>query len=340
MLTGDLNLLNVTSASAPFARVAPVLQKADLLFGNLECCFHAPSGARSLTDEGFYASPAMAQALRLAGYRAVGTANNVNYGTDAILSSLRELDRVGVAHAGSGSNRDAARAPAIIEHQGTRVGFLQRTSVYWPTNHEAGEHSAGVAALRGHTAYQLPLHKTRPEIPPANRPGVPPVIVTWADPDYLAQYREEVARLRREVDIVVCSHHWGLREDVLEYMTEIAHAAIDAGADVVMGHGPHFSLPVEVYRGKPVFYGLGSFSFHTGHGGRKHGDWVGMLARVALEKNTVKEAGFRLVRHNDDNETYCCNLEEEKAALAGILERSARFGSTVTITPDEALIAL
>ena len=63
-----------------------------------------------------------------------------------------------------------------------RVGFLQRTSVYWPTNHEAGEHSPGVAALRGHTAYQLPLHKTRPEIPPANRPGVPPVVVTWADP--------------------------------------------------------------------------------------------------------------------------------------------------------------
>ena len=66
-------------------------------------------------------------------------------------------------------------------------------------------------------------------------------------------------------------------------MTEIAHAAIDAGADIVIGHGPHYSLPVEIYKGKPIFYGLGSFSFHTGHGGRKHGDWVGMLARVTLE---------------------------------------------------------
>ena len=50
-------------------------------------------------------------------------------------------------------------------------------------------------------------------------------------------------------------------------MTEIGHAAIDAGADIVIGHGPHYSLPVEVYRGKPIFYGLGSFSFHTGHAG-------------------------------------------------------------------------
>ena len=63
-------------------------------------------------------------------------------------------------------------------------------------------------------------------------------------------------------------------------MTEIAHAAIDAGADIVVGHGPHYSLPVEVYRGKPIFYGLGSFSFHTGHGGRRHGDWIGMMARI------------------------------------------------------------
>ncbi len=340
MLTGDVNLMNVTSAQAPFVRVAPVLQKADLLFGNLECCFYAPPGARSVTDEGFYAPPAMAEALRIAGYRAIGTANNVNYGSDAILASLHELDRVGVAHAGSGRDRDAARSPAIVEHQGKRIGFLQRTSVYWPTNHEAGEHSAGVAALRGHTAYQLPLHKTRREIPPANRPGVPPVIITWADPDYLSQYREEVARLRREVDVVVCSHHWGLREEVLQYMTEIAHTAIDSGADVVMGHGPHFSLPVEVYRGKPIFYGLGSFSVHTGHGGLKHGNWVGMLARVVLEKNAVKEVAFRLVRHNDDNETYCCDLREEQAALAGILERSARFGAKVTVSADEALIAL
>src|SRR5260370_13923609 len=65
-------------------------------------------------------------------------------------------------------------------------------------------------------------------------------------------------------------------------MTEIAHAAIDTGADIVIGHGPHYSLPVELYRGKPIFYGLGSFSFHTGHGGRRHGDWIGMMARVEI----------------------------------------------------------
>jgi poly-gamma-glutamate synthesis protein (capsule biosynthesis protein) len=69
--------------------------------------------------------------------------------------------------------------------------------------------------------------------------------------------------LRAEADIPVASFHWGLDREVLDYMTEIGHAAIDAGADLVVGHWPHFALRVEIYRGKPIFYGLGNFSFDT-----------------------------------------------------------------------------
>lgn len=327
IFTGDVNLMNVTDPAAPFARVANVLRGADVLFGNLECCLYAAPAQRSLTDEGFYAAPSAGRALTIAGYHAVGVANNVNYGTDAIASSLAELDRLGILHTGAGANSAQARAPAVVERNGARVGFLQRTSVYWPTNHEAGERSPGVATLRGHTAYQLPLHKTRPEIPPANRPGVPPVIVTWADPGYLVQYREEIAALKRTTDIVVASHHWGLHGEVLQYMAEIAHAAIDAGADVVVGHGPHVALPVEIYRGKPVFYGVGSFSFHTGHGGRKHGDWVGILAQVTFDGTTPARTALRLVRHNDANETYICDLDRERESIDALTERCARLGT-------------
>ena len=329
--------MNVDDPRVPFARVAAPLRAADLLFGNLECCLYSPPAERSLADEGFYAPPAAGEALTLAGYHAIGTANNVNYGPAAIGHSLRELDRLGIAHTGSGANRTAAYAPAIVERKGMRFGLLQRTSVYWPTNHEAGEHSAGVAVIRGHTAYQLPLHKTRPEVPPANRPGVPPVIVTWADPQYLARFREEVAALRRQVDVVIASHHWGLYQEVLEYMREIAHAAIDAGADVVVGHGPHFVLPVEVYQGRPIFYGMGNFSFHTGHGGRKHGDWVGLLARVLLEERAIKRVALSFVRHNDRNETLLRAPGEEPEALRDLTERSARLGTRIAVEGDEAI---
>jgi poly-gamma-glutamate capsule biosynthesis protein CapA/YwtB (metallophosphatase superfamily) len=340
MLAGDVNLMNVTDPRAPFTRVTDVLARADLRFANLECCFYEPSAARSVTDEGFYATRAMAQGLRLAGFDVVGTANNVNYGAEAIVSSLQALDGAGVAHAGSGVNSAAAHEPAYVPANGAKLAVLQRTSVYWPTNHEAGEHSPGVAALRGETAYRVPAHKYRPDVPPMNRPGVPPEVVTWAHPRYLARLCDDIATARKKADIVIASHHWGLHQDVLEYMTEIAHAAIDAGADVVIGHGPHYSLPVEVYKGKPIFYGLGSFSFHTGHGGLKHGDWVGMLARVVVNDGRTSEAAFRLVRHNEANETYFCDPKQESAALEQITSRSKAFGTRFTIAGEEVVIGL
>ncbi len=340
MLTGDVNLMNVTDPGVPFRLVAPLFRQSDFVFSNLECCFYDPPGGRAVENEGFFAAPATGDALKLAGIQAVGIANNVNYGEAAIKSSIARLDELGIRHTGAGANRDAAHAPVILERGGLRVGILQRTSVYWPTNHEAGANAAGVAVIRGHTAYQLPLHKTRPEIPPANRPGIPPVILTWADPQYLQAFRNDIAALRAQSGIVVASCHWGLHQDVLAYMTEIAHAAIDAGADIVMGHGPHYSLPVEVYKGKPIFYGLGSFSFHTGHGGRQHGDWVGMLASIALEGGAVAGAKFQFVRHNAGNETVPCALANERATLEDIAKRSAPFGTRLAPQGDQVSIGL
>jgi len=339
MLTGDINLMNVTDYRAPFARVAPTLRQADVRFANLECCFYDPPGERSPGDEGFYAPVASGEALKLAGFDAVGNANNVNYGADAIRSSVSRLKQLGIPNTGAGANRVAAYAPAIVERNGVRVGFLQRTSVYWPTNHEAGEHSPGVAVIRGNTAYQVPAHKTRPEIPPMNRPGVPPIILTWTEREHLKRLQDDVAALRKQADIVVCSNHWGLHKEVLDYMPEIAHAAIDAEADVVIGHGPHYSLPVEIYKDKPIYYGLGSFSFHTGHGGRKHGDWVGMLATVTLEGRSVKRAAFRFVRHNEANESVLCPMKDEQETLAEISKRSARFGTKIAADGDEAVLS-
>ena len=340
ILTGDVNLMKISDPRGPFAQVAATLKAADVVFGNLECCLYAPAGSHAISEEGFFAAPAMGEALTLAGYHALGTANNVNYGAEAIPSSLRELDRLGIAHTGSGADAAAAHAPAVVERKGVRYGFLQRTSVYWPTNHEAGEHAAGVAVIRGNTAYQVPAHKTRPEIPPMNRPGIPPIIKTWVEPKYLARFREDLAALRNRVDVMVASHHWGLHQEVLEYMTEIAHAAIDAGADAVIGHGPHFLLPVEVYKGKPIFYGMGNFSFHTGHYGRKHGDWVGILARIEMEKHDVRRVALRFVRHNERNETLLKTPREEPEALRDLVDRSAPFKTRITVEGDEAIVAL
>jgi poly-gamma-glutamate capsule biosynthesis protein CapA/YwtB (metallophosphatase superfamily) len=339
ILTGDVNLMNVDDPAVPFALVGEELRAADVVFSNLECCLVAPPSGHSASNEGFFADPAVGgAALRRGGIQAVGIANNVHYGDANIAASIARLDALGIPHAGAGANLAAARAPVILERGGVHVGFLQRSSVYWPTNHEAREDAAGIAVIRGHTAYHVPVFKTRVGVPPPNRPGVPPDIITWADKAYLRAFTDDIAALRPRVDVLVASCHWGLGRDVLAYMTEIAHAAIDAGADIVIGHGPHYSLPVGTHKGKAIFYGLGNLSFHTGHGGRRHDDWLGMVVHATAGRTGIGDVAFRFVRHNARNETLPCDMAKEAEELADIVARSAPYGAKLTRAGDQVRV--
>src|SRR3954451_24729122 len=155
ILVGDVNLMNVADAGVPFAQVGGTLRAADLVFANLECLLYEPPDGHTVDHEGFFANPEIAgEALQTGGIAAVGLANNVNYGAAAITGSIQRLDRIGIRHAGAGADLATARAPAIAEAGGLRIGVLQRSSVYWPTNHEATPHGCGIAVIRGHTAYQ------------------------------------------------------------------------------------------------------------------------------------------------------------------------------------------
>jgi poly-gamma-glutamate synthesis protein (capsule biosynthesis protein) len=340
ILTGDVNLMNLTDPNLPFRLIANTLNQADLVFSNLECCLFSPPENHSVDNEGFYAHPVVAgQALSMANIRGVAMANNVNYGEQAIMNSILALDQLGIGHTGAGRNLSSATTPWIAHIKGKKIGFVARTSVYWNTHHEARENACGVAVIRGHTAYQVPAHKVQADIPPMNRPGIPPVIVTWADKHYLKNFQAQISALKKECDWVVASCHWGLWTEVLEYMTEIAHAAIDAGADIVFGHGPHESLPVEFFAGKPIFYGLGSFSFHTGHNGRQHGDWVGIMPQFRLGEDKIENIEFKLVRHNDRNETYFPDLTQEHETLSRLQAQSSRLGAELSLRGDRIQIA-
>jgi len=194
--------------------------------------------------------------------------------------------------------------------------------------------------VRGLTEFMPPpLHSTRKGVPPGNRPGVPPVIVTRADPKSLRVLKNDLAALRKQADIVVASFHWGVFGEVLEYMVDLAHAAIDSGADIVIGHGPHhYTMPIEFYKGKPIYYGLGAFSFQTGHGGDYHGDWVGMLAQATFTGRDVEEAGFRLVRQKRSMEIIPCALKDEAAVLDELRAQCMALGTQLKLQGDEVIV--
>jgi len=334
ILAGDINLLGIEDPAVPFRKVAPVLHAADAVFANLECCLFEPNEKREMMRddqsgfEGIYASPHTGEALRLAGISCIGNANNQNYGADAILASNRRLDELGIPHAGTGANSAAARTPAVVERNGVKIGFIQRTSQYWPNNHEAGERAAGVAAMKAYTAYQPPYYKDN-RIPP-NRPGAPAKVITWVDPDYLAQLKADIAVLKSQCDIVISSHHWGYAEEVLQYQRELAHAAIDAGADIIMGHGPHFPLAIEFYRAKPIYYGLGMLCFLRTNK-KVHRGWTGMSAHLTFDNMALTEAAFSIVRQNDTGEVMLSPAKDEADAIARVERLSQMFGTTVRV---------
>src|SRR3989442_15278240 len=111
MLTGDINLMNVTDPQVPFARVKDTLRQADVLFGNLECCFYEPATGHPVELEGFYAPLASAQALVIGGDHAGGHAHNDDYGEEGVRAALTQPDPTGTPYTAAGGKPGGARAP-------------------------------------------------------------------------------------------------------------------------------------------------------------------------------------------------------------------------------------
>lgn len=325
-LTGDINLLNVTDASKPFKQLKLILEPADLIFSNLECCFFDTGQLGTIKGrEGFFVPTRLVDALVDGGITAVGMANNVNYGPEAIRSSIKTLDRLGIQHAGAGMNRNEAHRPIIVEHNQLKIGFLQRSSIFWPANHIALDDYPGIAILKAHTAYE-------PTLP--HKPGSPPIVHTWAGLAGLAEFKQEISDLKKRCGLVISSHHWGLKEEVFDYQIEIAHAAIDAGADVVMGHGAHMPLPIELYKGKPIFYGLAHLFFLMGHGGKRQtGD--GLIAKLTVEDKQITDIRFSMVETTAEDQSIPITKER-------LTKRLATFPSTdstiLTQEQDEVIV--
>lgn len=289
LFAGDITLRNVVDPKEPFALIEDLLQRDDVVYGNLEGPFHDQIDPYEYyyKTKWVHPRPSDAVALKAGNFKVLGLANNVVIGGGAIKSTIDILDKMGIAHTGAGMNLQEARAPAIVKQNGVTYGFLQRTSIYWPVRQRAipdGEvtipldvdmryvhgvlvpgdtvnyvGAPGVATIKARTAYE-------PSYSSMFEGGGDAIIHTWPDPTELNEFLDDVKRLRPQVDVLVTSHHWRvLGQDVArDYRIEIAHAAIDAGADLVASHGTHAMDEVEVYKGKVIFYGLGNLLFRWG----------------------------------------------------------------------------
>ncbi|WP_018220452.1 CapA family protein [Salinispora pacifica] len=254
--TGDLLILRDRPHDM-FRHVRDHLVGADITFGQLETAYSDQGSLGSSGPRGGVPHDVEnLAAIPHAGYNVISMASNHtgDWGADALLDCIERCRRNGVTVVGAGADIDEARRPGIIERDGTRVGFLAYCSVA-PEGYYAGPNKHGVSPMRAMTHYE-PFEY--------DQPGGPPLIKTQPDESDLAAFVADIEKLRDQVEVLVVSLHWGLhfqRSRLADYQPTVAHAAIDAGADAVIGHHPHILKPVEVYRGKVIFYSLGNFAF-------------------------------------------------------------------------------
>lgn len=196
------------------------------------------------------------------GFDVVSLANNhvMNYGAEGLEQTLNVLDDAGVRHCGAGLTLEEAHKPAVLEWRGTRVAFLSYTSVFTP-GFEATADRPGMAVVKVETTYRIPkrLHEM---------PGSPLDITTTPDPTDEVQMLRDVRTARKLADSVVVLMHWGVSmgyQHLVPYQIRLGHAAIDAGADLVVGHHPHTIQGVEVYHGKTIAYSVPHFGFDMKH---------------------------------------------------------------------------
>jgi len=219
----------VKSGRDPFAPLAPLLDKADIRVGNLECVVATSGTPEPDKPYTFRAHPRTLPLLKRH-FDALALANNHSgdYGPLAFGEMLDLLDKQGIAYFGGGRTLAAAHRPLIIERKGLRIALLGYDE-FFPRSFEADVDKPGIA---------------------------------WSEDE---QVRLDIATARStyHADLVIPMMHWGWEHEgkASQRQRQLARVMIDAGADAVVGGHPHVTQDVEQYKGKPIIYSLGNFLF-------------------------------------------------------------------------------
>ena len=344
-------------------------------------------GYRAAENGGGYPrlSVRSARALRASGLNLLSRANNhaMDWGDAGLRASTATLSRLGFAYAGAGDDLAEARRPVVLETARGRVALVAAASTF-PGLSPAGDSTPGtgprpgvsplhvepvtlvneaemsaliaIANRIGWQGYDLPgpdAKELRIEdklFRLAPQPGR-----SWemsaADRKALIA---SVAEARTKADLVIFSIHAhetfsGGYEDPTpaDFLQPLFRELIEAGADIIIRHGPHTVQGLEIYRGKPIFYGMGSLfldlprtltiASEGPESARQVVDlpapWFeGAVATTRFEGRTLRELAFHpLVFSTAPGPTRGFPMQAGPAdaprILAMIAERSRAFGT-------------
>lgn len=206
--------------------VAPLLDRADLVIGNLETPLCDQSTAIPKTGPNFMCDPALAAMLKAQGFDGFALANNhiLDQGVEGLDQSLRVLDAAGLPYCGAGLTHEAACRPAVFTRGDDTIGVF---------NFAEGE----FAQSQG------------------DGPGTARLDAFWSE--------ERVRRARTQFDIILVVLHIGNEYQPIPsgVSMDFCRRMIAAGADAVVAHHAHIPQGTERFQDKPIAYNVGNFLF-------------------------------------------------------------------------------
>lgn len=352
-----------------FALVHDDIKQADFAFAQIEAIY-ATSGEVNVsgTSSPLRGDPENVAAIGRAGFNLASFASNhcMDYGISGFRETIEHFRKIPGMHIfGAGENLAEARKPVIVEHNGNRIGWLAYCSIL-PIRYWADVDRPGCAPARARTVYET----LEPD-----QPGTPPRIITYPNDEDLAGMVADIQALKAQVDVVIVSMHWGLhfREaELATYETKYGRAAVDAGADVILGHHQHILKPIEVYRGKPIIYGMANFAFDMYYQPgefekpermerreRLHPGWKrdpdyptfpfpadsrkGMLVKIVVEDRRIRRLSWLPVMINQKSQPRCLPHDDpqfgEIVAYMEKITRAQKLSTEYIVSGDEVTMA-
>ncbi|KON29649.1 hypothetical protein AC482_05985 [miscellaneous Crenarchaeota group-15 archaeon DG-45] len=312
-----------------FLKVREIIRRGDAAYANFETLMRDEKGfPRYKRDPtAWMTSPRFVlDELRWMGFSLFSLANNhsMDYSEEGLLENLRIFEGAGVTHAGTGRNLSEARAPAYLDTEKARVALVSVN-----TGGEDGcagdawgrvPGRPGVNPLRYTTTVCLekPDFETlasisrKLDLPEPGEGGLnflesvfevgerADIHTAPYGPDLEGNLRS-ISEARENADLVFVAVHNHVKrrpgvmyfDDTLEHIAgfveAFSRAAVDAGADAVLGTGTHCLNGIEIYRGRPIFYGLGNFIYQSYRSNPRPYDWY--EARGLHEETHPDESG-------------------------------------------------
>jgi len=213
----------------PWRKIRDTLRRYDVVFANLESNLSDQHGKTEdpASNVVFTGPPAGAASLREGGITLVSTANNhaLDFGSGSVQQTCAFLDEAGIAHAGSSADSSGVYRPATFTSGGIRFALFACTALMNGARNSSWSR--------------------------------------WVAAEDTGAIFPRIRMLRDSVDVVIVSIHGGTEygKSPAPEIVQFAHEAVDAGADIVLGHHPHVPYAVETWHGGVIAPSLGNCVF-------------------------------------------------------------------------------